>query len=120
MTLAGDAMTDELTIKLGLRIRALRTRAGLSQAALAEKAGLSTDAVSRIERGRRSPHLGTLAALATGLEVPLAVLVDLDDALGDRVPLDGDLAAVVELLRDQPAEVRVQALKLVEVLVGAE
>jgi transcriptional regulator with XRE-family HTH domain len=117
VTLAGDAMTDELTKKLGTRIRALRTRAGLSQAALAEQAGLSVDAVSRIERGRRSPHLGTLAALATGLEVPLAVLVDLDDALGNRVPLEGDLAVVVDLLRDQSAAVRVQALRLVEVLV---
>ena len=120
MTLAGDAMTDELTNRLGARIRDLRTRAELSQAALAEQAGLSTDAVSRIERGRRSPHLGTLAALATGLQVPLAVLVDLDDALGDRAPLDGDLAAVVELLRDQPAEVRGQALAVIKALMGAE
>jgi len=111
-------MGDNLTIELGLRVRKLRTRAGLSQAALAERAGLSVDAVSRIERGRRSPHLGTLNALAAGLKVPLAVLVDLDDALGDRVPLDGDLAAVVELLRDQPAEVRVQALAVIKALVG--
>jgi transcriptional regulator with XRE-family HTH domain len=37
---------------LGLRIRALRERQGLSQAALAEKVGVNASTVTRWERGR--------------------------------------------------------------------
>lgn len=47
----------------------------LSQEALAAKAGLSVSYISMLERGQRSPSLGTLEALAGALGVsPVGLL----------------------------------------------
>ncbi len=40
----------------GPRLRAARTRAGLTQAALAERIGYTPNTVARWERGERVPH----------------------------------------------------------------
>jgi transcriptional regulator with XRE-family HTH domain len=50
------------------KLKALRTRAGLTQQALAVKAGLSVSAVIHIEAGRiPDPRISTLKALAEAL-----------------------------------------------------
>jgi transcriptional regulator with XRE-family HTH domain len=51
------------------RLRELREQAGLSQKELAEKADLTTDGISRLERGDRSPSWETAVALAEALDV---------------------------------------------------
>ncbi len=56
------------------RIAELRRAAGLTQAGLSAAAGLSPAAVGLIETGRSAPALGTLAAIAAALGVPLAAL----------------------------------------------
>jgi transcriptional regulator with XRE-family HTH domain len=66
---------DDLRPALGLRVRALRDRLGLSQEELAERAELHWTYVSGIERGLRNPGLNILAALAHALNVPLSRLV---------------------------------------------
>jgi transcriptional regulator with XRE-family HTH domain len=58
-------------INVGVKIRMLRKRKGLSLRALAELSGLSTNAISRIERGENSPTVASLRLLANGLEVPV-------------------------------------------------
>ena len=62
-------MTDLEEINVGGTIRMLRQRKGLSLRALAELSGLSTNAISRIERGENSPTVATLRQLANGLDV---------------------------------------------------
>ena len=42
----------------------------MTQGELAKKAGVSLITISRLERGERDPHLGTLARIAKGLGVP--------------------------------------------------
>ncbi|HET9561757.1 MAG TPA: helix-turn-helix domain-containing protein, partial [Propionibacteriaceae bacterium] len=54
----------------GEELRRLRRRSGLSQETLAARAGLSPEAVSLLERGRRSPRLTTMRLLAEGLSLP--------------------------------------------------
>jgi predicted ATPase/DNA-binding XRE family transcriptional regulator len=54
----------------GEQLRRLRRRSGLSQETLAARAGLSPEAVSLLERGRRSPRMTTLRLLAEGLSLP--------------------------------------------------
>jgi transcriptional regulator with XRE-family HTH domain len=54
---------------VGGRIRSLRKQMGLSLFALSERSGLSTNAISRIERGENSPTVSSLRRLATGLDV---------------------------------------------------
>jgi transcriptional regulator with XRE-family HTH domain len=58
------------------RIRDLRQAKSWSQERLADEAGLSTNAISRIERGDRGPRLETVAQIATALNMPLSKLVD--------------------------------------------
>ena len=54
--------------EFGQRLRALRTRSGLTIEALAEASGVSVRAISDTERGRsRAPQPRTVAALAAGL-----------------------------------------------------
>ncbi len=54
----------------GDELRRLRRATGLSQESLAARAGLSPEAVSLLERGRRSPRLTTIRLIAEGLHLP--------------------------------------------------
>ncbi len=54
----------------GAELRRLRRRSGLSQETLAARAGLSPEAISLLERGRRSPRMTTMRLLAEGLSLP--------------------------------------------------
>ena len=53
----------------GSELRWYRQRAGMSQEGLATRAGLSPEAVSLLERGRRSPRMTTLGLLADALRL---------------------------------------------------
>ena len=53
-----------------------RLHRGLTQAALAQRARVSRPNLSAIERGKREVSLGTLRALALGLNVRPGILVD--------------------------------------------
>lgn len=63
--------------------------------------------VSRWETGKRRPDLNALAAIAEALGTSLASLL--------RHP---DQPSADDLLRDQPPEIRVQAMKLIRALTG--
>jgi transcriptional regulator with XRE-family HTH domain len=61
-------------VSVGNQIRLLRSRKGFSMRALAEKSGLSTNAISKIERGETSPTVSSLRRIATALEIPVIAL----------------------------------------------
>lgn len=55
-------------IDIGVRLRELRSKSGLSQHGLAQKSGLSRDGIARIETGEhKAPLASTLSALAAAL-----------------------------------------------------
>ncbi|AKF08143.1 helix-turn-helix domain-containing protein [Sandaracinus amylolyticus] len=56
--------------RLGARIRALRLAAGLTQAELARRTGIHRPNIARVEAGRHTPSLETLARLAAAIGVP--------------------------------------------------
>ncbi|HET8929220.1 MAG TPA: helix-turn-helix transcriptional regulator [Acidimicrobiales bacterium] len=60
----------------GLRVRAIRLEAGLSQEQLAEHAGLHRTYVSSLERGQRNVGLDNILKLALALGVPPASLFE--------------------------------------------
>jgi len=60
----------------GRRFRDERRARGFSQHALAQATGLTRDAISKIERGKRSPRLETLVLLSRGLGVTPGEIAD--------------------------------------------
>jgi DNA-binding XRE family transcriptional regulator len=57
-------------VRLGQRLRELRVAAGLTQAELARRTGIHRPNIARVEAGRHTPSLETLARLATAIGVP--------------------------------------------------
>ncbi len=57
--------------KLGLKIKELRKRKGLTQEELAELIQMEQNSISVMESGRNFPTLGTLEKIATVLDVNL-------------------------------------------------
>lgn len=115
-------MAGSVEEAVGGRIRELRKAAGLTQAALAERAGISFEAMSRIERGRASARVGTLARVAHALSVGLPELVSaapLDIGVGRWLLVDEVEAAVVRALARRPARKQL-ALRVVETLVASD
>jgi transcriptional regulator with XRE-family HTH domain len=79
-----DRNTDEtqFLILFGNRLRAIRTRRGLTQEETAHLAGFSRSYYTEIETGKRNISLLNLNKLAQCLEIGLPHLVDIgqDDA----------------------------------------
>lgn len=65
--------------QIGLRIRALRRARKLTLARLSETTGLDKGFLSRLERGEKSPSVGTLHTVAAALRAPLARLLGASD-----------------------------------------
>ena len=60
---------------LGARVRELRETAGLTQENLAQAAGLGRITLVRLEKGKHTPKLSTLKALAAAFERPVEDLL---------------------------------------------
>lgn len=88
-----------------LHIAAWRESKGLSQEALGGRLGVSDVTVSRWETGKRQPDLNAQAAIAEALG-----LDPMDLARHPATP------SADALLRDQPAEVQEQAIRLIKAL----
>jgi transcriptional regulator with XRE-family HTH domain len=80
---------DEATVLEGVgpRLRALRTRRGLTLSQLAAATGVSVSTLSRLESGGRRPTLELLLPLARAHQVPLDELVDAPPTGDPRVHL---------------------------------
>ena len=89
------AAPDPLAARVGMRIRALRKELEFAFDAFVEETGLGRGYVSELERGLVVPTIGTLARVATALEVTIADLV-----VGET-----DRERLFEELRDEPQAV---------------
>ncbi len=74
----------DVTPMLSRRLRSARQERGLSLEAVAEKAQISTSLLSQIERGKASPSLVSLVAIADALMLRPGEL--LDDSADDGTP----------------------------------
>jgi len=61
--------------ELGLNIKRVRLKKGLSQEALAEKCDFDRTYISLVERGKRNPSFLNLIRLAKGLGTSLSNLI---------------------------------------------
>lgn len=65
----------DLPSSVGLNLRRLRARSGLSLEKLASLSGVSRGMIGRIEMGRSTPTIGLLSRLADALDVQLVSLI---------------------------------------------
>ncbi len=61
--------------QFGERLRAVRTERGFTQEQLADASGLHRTEISLLERGKRTPILDTIVAVASGLGVSASDLL---------------------------------------------
>ncbi len=64
----GNPLND-VTVRFGRKLRAVRTEKGISQEELAQRSGLHRTYVSSVERGERNISLINIAKLANALGV---------------------------------------------------
>lgn len=87
-------------MRLEDRIRELRTQQSLTLKDLSGKTGLSVSYLSDIERGRTTPSLNTLEALAGAFGISVTDLLSGVDFAGQRTPAALP-AGLQELLEDK-------------------
>ena len=92
---------DPLNRHIGLQVRLLRIKAGLTQRALAEHLGVHASYIGPIERGQRQPSLGLLSDIASLMGVSLQELVP-----GPTPPSSTHVRRVVQIMASRPARVQ--------------
>lgn len=90
-----DETTNQILCAIGAKIRDLRTQHGMTLQKLGSVTNLSPSMLSLVERGRASPSIGSLIAIAQALGATLSHL--LQDATADEQSLvvRGDAVNVV-------------------------
>lgn len=73
----GEAIggSDSSEAEVGDRLRAARSRVGITQLQLSERTGLDQAAISRMERGQHLPRIDTLRKVAAGLGMTVSDLL---------------------------------------------
>lgn len=65
-------------------IKKIRIEKGLTQRKLGELCGMADSAIRRYESGRANPKLGTIAKIASALEVNIFELIDKEDFIAQK------------------------------------
>lgn len=74
-----DQFNEQLGEQLGLKLRALREQAGLSQADVARSLGVTAAAVGHFEKNRRSASIGFVVKAADFFNVPVDELLAMEE-----------------------------------------
>ncbi len=109
-----EARARRLLPRLGRRLRELRKAADITQAQLAEAIDIGSDGVSQIERGVNFTSVVHAEMIAETLGVPLHELFRIDPA--EEFP--PEVKRLIELLADQPPEIRTAIVAQAELTVG--
>jgi len=94
---------SELKVRLGKRIRELRTSQSFSQDKLAELVGISGKYLGEVERGDGNVSIEKLEKIAEALDVTIGSLLD-NAHMEDRADLIKDIGGMLDKADD--AEVR--------------
>ncbi len=65
-------VANDISVRLGRRLRTLRTKRGWHQTYLAEVSGINRCHISEIENGKRDVHISLVEMLATSFEMSVA------------------------------------------------
>lgn len=94
---------DNIEERIGDRVRAVRKELELRQEDVARRADMSSETVSRIERGVQGVTFPNVARIADALDVPFADLCDLEVATDELVSTAKN-ERVRQLLEEASAE----------------
>jgi transcriptional regulator with XRE-family HTH domain len=109
-------MKIDLKRQIGVRVRAAREKAGLTQEELAHLVNRDKDSVSLIERGRTVPTLQMLLDLSAGLKIGLLDLVPTEPVRKSekRLKLEAEVIGLLaDLSDDRLRYIRDQVASLV-------
>ena len=70
---------EQISYKIGERIRSYRILRGMSQEVLAYASEINPTYLGRLERGEKCPTVDTLYRISLGLKLPLSELLDLSN-----------------------------------------
>lgn len=98
---------------VGARVRSLRKGRQMTQEDLAERSGLTSEAVTRVERGTRKPTIDTLSKLAHGLGVDVTDLLGSGDVVPATPTMSEHLRKIVSQLEHQDAVVQEGAAEII-------
>ena len=108
-------MGMNLKQRLGLRVKASRERAGLTQEQLATQIGRTPESVSNLERGQTLPSLTTLELIGRCLDTPLRDFLDDDPGARElgrkRLELEIRAKALIRSLADEDLEIAVKQIE---------
>lgn len=76
---------DDLTIQIGLRMRATRKAKGMTQSEISQKTGLDQAYISRLENGTAEGSPAQILGIARAIGVPIAQIYDDQDETAKKV-----------------------------------
>ncbi|MCL2228122.1 MAG: helix-turn-helix domain-containing protein [Oscillospiraceae bacterium] len=106
---------NEMACTIGERIRAYRTRAGMTQMKLAERAGVHHTYIGQLERGEKNASLETIEKVARALNLPFETLFE---ALVDGNANNDIAREIYELITAQPEREQLALLNLLKGMVA--
>jgi len=93
-------MPSEVERLIGRRIASLRKERNLTQARLAESIDVTTETVSRLERGVSMPSLKTLEGISNVLDVPLKDLFNFKHPKNTKkFPQEKEISKIIAFLK---------------------
>jgi len=110
-------MSNAMKRVIGLRIRAARKTAGLTQEELADRLNRTTESISNLERGKSLPAVQSLAAIADQLGITLADLfvgIEAGSPDRERVALEARAISVIRKLDKTRLEIAVKQLEVLQ------
>ena len=108
---------NNIVVKLGERVRALRKMHKLTQEQLAERANLHPTYVGQIERGETSATIGIISRIADSLSIRMAELFDFPSGNEPITKKELLIKEITILLkREEPKNVELIKAVVVEVL----
>ena len=106
-------MIKNINKKIGKRIAELRRDAGITQAQLAEKIGMSSEFISRLERGVNSPSIDTVNKMSDVLKVTIRDILTIPESDDDW---EIEIEALIVLLKNKKGKSIRKVFKLAEIV----
>lgn len=106
---------NDLSVKVGKRIRQYRKEQLLSQEALAEKANLHPTYIGQLERGEKNATIESIEKVAVALGVPLSELFEKIDDRTEALPSYANQA--YELVGTQEQNKQEQLIGIIKLII---